>query len=87
MDLYSKPTDSKRYVPFDSCYPKPCLTNIPYCLARRICMIVEFFQEKENKLKELKLILQKQGYEAVLTYVHWILRHKCLRLAIFLKIL
>ena len=23
MDLYSKPTDSKRYVPFDSCHPKP----------------------------------------------------------------
>ena len=62
MDLYSKPTDSKRYVPFDSCHPKPFLTNIPYCLARRICMIVECFQEKENKLKELKLILEKQGY-------------------------
>ena len=25
-------------------------------------MIVECFQEKENKLKELKLILEKQGY-------------------------
>ena len=29
MDIYSKHTHSKRYVPFDSCHPKPCLTNIP----------------------------------------------------------
>ena len=27
------------------------------------------------------------NFEAVSAYVHWILRHKCLRLAIFLKIL
>ena len=29
MDTYSKPTDSKRYVPYNSCHPKSCLTSIP----------------------------------------------------------
>ena len=33
------------------------------------------------------LIYNYFNFEAVLAYVHWILRHKCLRLAIFLKIL
>ena len=41
MKIYSKPTDSKPYVSFLSNHPKPCLKNIPFCLARRICMIVE----------------------------------------------
>ena len=39
MDIYSKPTDSKRYVSFKSNHPKHCLKNIPFSLARRICMI------------------------------------------------
>ena len=39
MHIYSKPTDSKRYVSFKSNYPKYCLKNIPLSLARRICKI------------------------------------------------
>ena len=62
MDIYSKPTDSKRYVPFDSCHPKHCLKNIPFCLARRICMIVEKTDIKEQRLKELETLLKKQRY-------------------------
>ena len=62
MDLYTKPTDSKRYVPFHSCHPRHCLENIPYCLARRICMIVENDEEKQNKLNDLKSTLEKQNY-------------------------
>ena len=41
MDIYNRPTDSKRYVPFTSNHPRSCLRNIPFCLARRICAIVE----------------------------------------------
>ena len=48
MNIYSKPTDSKRYVPFTPNHPRSCLRNIPLCLARRICTIV---QEENTKLK------------------------------------
>ena len=41
MDIYNKPTDSKRYVSFTSNHPRRCLTNIPFSLARRTCTIVE----------------------------------------------
>ena len=41
MNMYSKPTDSKRYVSHLSNHPKPCLKNILFCLARCICMIVD----------------------------------------------
>ena len=37
MDIYNKPTDAKRYVPFTSNHPRHCLINIPFSLARRIC--------------------------------------------------
>ena len=41
MDIYSKPADSKRYVLFMLNHPRPCLTSIPFSLARGICTIVE----------------------------------------------
>ena len=59
-NIYSKPTDSKRYVYYLSNHPKPCLKNILFCLARRICMIVE--NVRYMKLKELKAILKTQKY-------------------------
>ena len=62
MNIYSKPTDSKRYVPYLSNHPKPCLKNIPFCLARRICTIVENKNVRYMKLKELKTILKTQKY-------------------------
>ena len=34
IDIYNKPTDSKRYVSFTSNHPRHCLTNIPFSLAR-----------------------------------------------------
>ena len=37
----TKLTDSKRYISFKSNHPKHCLKNIPFSLARRICMITE----------------------------------------------
>ena len=62
MDIYSKPTDSKRYVSFKSNHPKHCLKNIPFSLARRTCMIAEKDSLKEIKLKELETILLEQHY-------------------------
>ena len=62
MDIYSKPTDSKRYVSFKSNHPKHCLKNIPFSLARRICMIAEKDSLKEIKLKELETLLLEQHY-------------------------
>ena len=49
MDIYNKPTYSKRYVPFTSNHPHHCLTNIPFSFIRRICTIVE----NENVKKAL----------------------------------
>ena len=62
MDIYSKPTDSKRYVSFNSNHPKHCLKNIPFSLARRICMIAEKDSLKDIKLKELETRLLEQHY-------------------------
>ena len=54
IDIYNKPTDSKRYVPFTSNHPRHCLTNITFSLARRICTSVENKNVKQKRFKELK---------------------------------
>ena len=61
MDIYSKPTDWKRYVSFKSNHPNHCF-KIPFSLACRICMITEKDSLKEIKLKELETILLEQHY-------------------------
>ena len=62
MNIYSEPTDSKRYLSYLSNHPKPCLKNIPFCLVRRICMIVENKNVRNIKLKEQRKILETQKY-------------------------
>ena len=62
MKIYSKPTDSKPYVSFLSNQPKPCLKNIPLCLTRCICMIVENKHVRYMKLKEQRTVLKTQKY-------------------------
>ena len=57
MDIYSKPTDSKRYVSFKSSHCKHCLKNITFPLPRRISMMAEKDSLKEIKLKELETLL------------------------------
>ena len=57
MDIYNKPTDSKRYVPFTSNHPRHCITNTAFSLARRICAIVEKENVKEKRFQELKKTL------------------------------
>ena len=62
MDIYNKTTDSNRYVPFTSNHLRSCLRNIPFCLARCICPIVEEEETKLKWLSELKTSLGKQKY-------------------------
>ena len=65
MDIYNKPTDSKRYVPFISNHQRSCLRNIPFCWAGRICAIVEG-ETKLKRLSELKTLLRIQKYPIAL---------------------
>ena len=62
MDLYHKPTDTQRCLPFTSSHPNHCKRNIPFCLARRICTIAENNTEKLKNLENLKSNLSKYHY-------------------------
>ena len=61
-DIYYKETDTHNYVPFCSFHPKQTLTNIPYSLARRICIIVSDTQVRETRFQELKRFLVRKKY-------------------------
>ena len=65
MNIYSKPPYSKRYVSYLSDYLEPCFNNIPCCLVRRICMIVENGDVRHIILKELRTILKTQKYPQI----------------------
>ena len=62
MDLYHKPTDTQRCLPFTSSHPNYCKWNIPFCLAQRICTIAENNAEKLKNLGNLKSNLSKYHY-------------------------
>ena len=62
MDLYHKPIDTQRCLPFTSSHPNNCKRNIPFCLARRICTIAENNAEKLKNLENLKTNLSKYHY-------------------------
>ena len=61
-DVYTKPTDTKQYLNFNSCHPKHTKINIPFNLARRICMIVNEGKLREMRLRELREDLRRQHY-------------------------
>ena len=62
MDLYRKPTDTCRYAPFSSNHPRHSKKNIPFTLARSICVMAENNVTKQKHLEELKETLWKQEY-------------------------
>ena len=62
MDIYFKPTDTRRCLQFSSIHPNYCQKDIPLTLARRICTIVENQQKKLENLSKLKEILKKYDY-------------------------
>ena len=66
MDVYSKPTSSKRNVSFKSNYLKHCLKSIAFFLARRICMITEKDFLIEIRLKGLETLLLEQHYQEII---------------------
>ena len=66
IDICSKPMDSKRYISVKSNNPTYCLKNIPFSLARRICMITEDNSLKEVKLEELETLLLQQHYPDII---------------------
>ena len=59
MDIYYKPTDTYRCLPFSSNHPNHCKNNIPFTLTRRICTIVENTEAKMKHLENLKINLSK----------------------------
>ena len=61
-DIYSKNTDSYNYLPFSSCHPRHCVTNIPYSLARRIKGIVSDPSKIDVRMLEMKNRLVAKGY-------------------------
>lgn len=65
-DLFIKPTDSRRFLPFHSNHPRHTKVNIPYNLARRIRMITDDPVAEENHYHQLMLDLEKQGYPSSL---------------------
>ena len=67
MDIYNKPTGSKRYVLFMPSHPQHCLINIPFSFARGICTIVENENVKQKLFQEMKNILLEQKYPKSLT--------------------
>ena len=62
MDLYQKPKDTQRFLPFTSSHSNHGKRNIPFCLARRICAIAENNAEKLKNLENLKTNLSKYHY-------------------------
>ena len=65
MDIYFKPTDTRRCLQFSSSHPNHCNKNIPFTLARRICTIVENQQQKLGHLSEFKENLKKYDYPSI----------------------
>lgn len=52
-DIFSKPTDTKQYLPFDSFHPSHTKRNIPYTLATRIKRLVSDPRRCQIRLDEL----------------------------------
>ena len=61
-DMYYIDTDTHNYVPFDSCLPHHTKTNIPYCLAHRICPIVYDQNMRNQRFIHLRSFLKAKRY-------------------------
>ena len=57
-NIYSKETDSKQYLNYNSCHPKHTKTSIPYNLASLICTIVSDQDTQQRRLSELRISLK-----------------------------
>ena len=61
-DIYHKPTDTKQYLHFNSAHERHIKTNLPYCMARRVCAIVTDNNLRALRLEELEECLLQRGY-------------------------
>ncbi|NQY54618.1 MAG: GIY-YIG nuclease family protein [Campylobacteraceae bacterium] len=61
-DIYYKETDSREYLPFNSCHQHHTKENIPFTLSKMICTIVEDRTRCIARLEDLKMHLNKCGY-------------------------
>ena len=60
LDIYYKPTNTHRCLPFSSTHPNHCKKNIPFTLAHRICTMAENTEAKMKHLENLKMKYQYQ---------------------------
>ena len=67
MDIYYKPTDTHRCLPFSSNHPKHCKNSISFTLTRPIWTIAENTGAKMKHLENLKMNLSKYQYPKQLT--------------------
>ena len=67
IDIYYKPTDTHRCLPFCSNHPNHCKKYIPFILAHRVCTIAENTEENMKHLENLKMNLSKYQYPKQLT--------------------
>ena len=61
-DIFYKETDTKEYLPFNSCHVRHCKINVPYNLCRTVCTIVEDKNILNDRLDEVKTSLLKAKY-------------------------
>ena len=61
-DIYSKPTDTYNYLPFNSAHPRHVVRNIPYSLARRIKGIVSDENLLPDRMKDMTSRLKMKKY-------------------------
>ena len=61
MDICNKSSDPKKYVAFTSNNSRSCLRNISFCLARRICTIIEEENTRLKQSSELKTSLKHKA--------------------------
>ena len=61
-DIFYKPTNSHKYLNYESFHPKHCKDNIPYALAKRIIVFVTNPEKMEFRLSQLKSWLKQSGY-------------------------
>ena len=62
MNLYHKPTDTQRCLPYSTSHPKHFLKNIPFVMARRILTIAVNNAVKSKHLRQLKENSRTYGY-------------------------
>ena len=58
MDVFHKSIDTQRCLPFFSSHPNHCKRNIPFILARQICMILEQFNERLKHIESFNIETQ-----------------------------